>query len=724
MTTIKDIAKKAGVSHGTVSNVLNKRGNVSVKKIKMVEEAAHALGYNLNRKAHTLRSGTNHAVSLILPSLEQTEYVQFYEGVKKSLREQGYSVHLYITYDLPHYEEKILEEIAAERVTGVLAVSCLDDARTYYEKLHIPEDHVVFINRQVRNSRASVSFDFTEAGRDIAAYILDQGFESVGLFTGEEKHSNERSFTDVLARDLSFLPTRIERTTLQQAHSAAFSFFKDQSFDVLVTSSPNFADHLRKAHTFGSLHPMPALITLDPSTRGAGADTVSYLQNYQLLGKKTAGWLLDHVHDVKTMEPHVILSNKGFVDTEVTASTNGSDTIKLLTLPSPTTDALQKILPHFQKQTGIRVEVDVQSFDQMYEELMSKSQERDHDLIRLDMAWLPWLGEELFTPLQGLDGEIDDRLASLPKYLKRNYSEVNGQALVLPFDPSLQMLFYRKDLFEDPKIKRMFYETYKKQLTIPEDFESMNEIVHFFSRAAYSDSPIEYGTGMILGKPSIMALDFLARYYERGGRLVQENHLMLDPAKAEAALENYLETVKMAKPFLNQWWTEEVSSFARGEMAMIIGFINHASKISLSEVGPLVGSALPPGGSPILGGGVIGLSKQSRKTHAALTFLKWIHEDAVAEQITMLGGTTAKLEVCDNQTIHSLYPWLSNSYDTKFKGIREKQFKDGSYFNTKAVEEIIGTSLQRSLSQKHAVSDIIAEINAKLENYADTFVRS
>ena len=45
MATIKDIAKLAGVSHGTVSNVLNKRGNVSVEKIEAVYQAAKQMGY-------------------------------------------------------------------------------------------------------------------------------------------------------------------------------------------------------------------------------------------------------------------------------------------------------------------------------------------------------------------------------------------------------------------------------------------------------------------------------------------------------------------------------------------------------------------------------------------------------------------------------------------------------------------------------------------------------
>ena len=51
MPTIKDIAARAGVSHGAVSNVLNKRGNVSAEKIQLVEQAARELGYQLNAQA-------------------------------------------------------------------------------------------------------------------------------------------------------------------------------------------------------------------------------------------------------------------------------------------------------------------------------------------------------------------------------------------------------------------------------------------------------------------------------------------------------------------------------------------------------------------------------------------------------------------------------------------------------------------------------------------------
>lgn len=57
MPTIKDIAREAGVSHGTVSNVLNKTGKVSIEKIQLVEQAAKKLGYVPNTQAALFKTG-------------------------------------------------------------------------------------------------------------------------------------------------------------------------------------------------------------------------------------------------------------------------------------------------------------------------------------------------------------------------------------------------------------------------------------------------------------------------------------------------------------------------------------------------------------------------------------------------------------------------------------------------------------------------------------------
>lgn len=85
MPTIKDIALAAGVSHATVSNVLNKKGNVSSEKIRLVEEAAKALGYRIDEQASLLRKGVTRTVALILPDIQKAKYSDLYVGILNEL---------------------------------------------------------------------------------------------------------------------------------------------------------------------------------------------------------------------------------------------------------------------------------------------------------------------------------------------------------------------------------------------------------------------------------------------------------------------------------------------------------------------------------------------------------------------------------------------------------------------------------------------------------------
>lgn len=77
MPTIKDIAKLAGVSHGTVSNVLNGRGNVSVEKIEAVQRAAKEVGYQLNAQAQSLRASKSRGWRYYCQTLMRSSITSF-----------------------------------------------------------------------------------------------------------------------------------------------------------------------------------------------------------------------------------------------------------------------------------------------------------------------------------------------------------------------------------------------------------------------------------------------------------------------------------------------------------------------------------------------------------------------------------------------------------------------------------------------------------------------
>ena len=108
MPTIKDIAREAGVSHGTVSNVINGRGNVSVEKIQLVWQAAEKLGYKVNSKAQSLRQGQDRSIAVLLPSIEDRRWAAMYEVFQNEFIQHGYSVQLYSTRSMETAEKELL----------------------------------------------------------------------------------------------------------------------------------------------------------------------------------------------------------------------------------------------------------------------------------------------------------------------------------------------------------------------------------------------------------------------------------------------------------------------------------------------------------------------------------------------------------------------------------------------------------------------------------------
>ena len=121
MPTIKDIAREAGVSHGTVSNVINGRGNVSVEKIQLVWQAAEKLGYKVNSKAQSLRQGQDRSIAVLLPSIEDRRWAAMYEVFQNEFIRHGYSVQLYSTRSMETAEKELLAAALAERVSAVIS---------------------------------------------------------------------------------------------------------------------------------------------------------------------------------------------------------------------------------------------------------------------------------------------------------------------------------------------------------------------------------------------------------------------------------------------------------------------------------------------------------------------------------------------------------------------------------------------------------------------------
>ena len=166
MATINDIAKLAGVSHGTVSNVLNRKGNVSSKKIRLVENAAKKVGYQIDEQARSLRKGATSTIAIILPNISDTRFSQIYSGIIKSLEAYHYSAKLYVTGGKPYRELEIIQRIVAIRACAVIGISCLENPDKYYQIPALKDTKLLFLLRQgKRNQVPCFNFDYENAGK-------------------------------------------------------------------------------------------------------------------------------------------------------------------------------------------------------------------------------------------------------------------------------------------------------------------------------------------------------------------------------------------------------------------------------------------------------------------------------------------------------------------------------------------------------------------------------
>lgn len=218
--------------------------------------------------------------------------------------------------------------------------------------------------------------------------------------------------------------------------------------------------------------------------------------------------------------------------------------------------------------------------------------------------------------------ELPLLLDNFSEQIQQHFSQVNGTAWAIPFDASMQLLFYRRDLFEDATIKRMFYESTGKELTLPENFAQFDEIAAFFSQLHQPENRQRpMGTAVTLGSSGLIATEYLLRYYALGGRLVREGEpVQLDASLAAAALEEYLHQLSIAVNLPGEWWSDAVKQFERGNLAMLIMYLNLFNDVAHTTIAPTIGYAPVPGQLPQLGGGSIGMSRYSKKKNRLSSF--------------------------------------------------------------------------------------------------------
>lgn len=706
MPTIKDIAARAGVSHGTVSNVLNKKGNVSAEKIQLVQRIAKEMGYKMNVQAKQLRAGMARKVCVILPKIGLKSYNDMYTGIEQFLLHHDFDIEFSCTDNLEYNEEKAVKRALSSNPAAIVVVSSLVKNRGLFDS----DTRFIFAERKIENmpeKSICATFPFEKAGRDIALKCVCDGRQNVAVLCENTTCSNHKEFlggvTDIL-EDCSY-SYQIFPCDDHMWFNKAFDIINSkEEFDAVITMCWEDVEYLKTAYQYNQDKNLPAIYALTSKKTGLDLSLNRYELNYKRLGNRIGEYILklsDECDAQAEESSDILISPDGFYYDAARAGKKDKS-ISFLMIQNLTSKAIRMLLPAFTRETGIQVNMIEMSYDEQYKIAKSCQENSPYDLIRIDMAWMAELGDKIYGSLDETNPAVKWLNGQIIPGMSDNYSVVNGVQYAFPLDACIQMLFFRKDLFENELIKREFYEKYKRKLEIPNTFHEFNEVAGFFTKKWNGDSKTQYGATATYGRTFLASCDFLPRFREYRTSIFDKNgHVNILIPEMKEAIKSYLETCNNTSRESSQWWGESTKLFSEGKAAMHMVFSNYASEMLHnpdSKVVGRIGFGTVPGSQPLSGGGAVGISKYSQKYEECITFLKWLYHRNTAETITYLGGYICNCQVSKNLDIIELYPWLEGMEKSFELGWRIYESNQNHGFNEFLFEDILGKAIRSAAS--------------------------
>lgn len=193
--SVKDVAALAGVSVGTVSNVLNRPERVTSSTVLRVNDAIAKLGFVRNAAASQLRAGRSRSVGLVVLDSANPFFADLSRGAEDHAASLGISVLVGNSGEDPEREARYLDLFEEQRVRGVM-LSPVGDITTRLQRLRSRGIAAVLVDRHTRNADfSSVSVDDVAGGRLAAGHLAAQGRKDI-VFVGGPMHI--RQVTDRL----------------------------------------------------------------------------------------------------------------------------------------------------------------------------------------------------------------------------------------------------------------------------------------------------------------------------------------------------------------------------------------------------------------------------------------------------------------------------------------------------------------------------------------------
>lgn len=420
--------------------------------------------------------------------------------------------------------------------------------------------------------------------------------------------------------------------------------------------------------------------------------------------------------DAKT----IVKYGKELTNLDLDGTLHGQYAGQKITVPVMSGDfekAVSAAVPLFEELSGAEVVVESVPGEQFTDKLqLDLNNTHKYDVVLSPIANLhSFAMAEKVEPLEPLiesyAGESYDTGDFLTG-LFETYGYYDGKMVAIPYKPDVELLFYRKDLFEDEALKAAFAEKYATELKVPETNEEMLMVAEFFTKSKNPDSPVDYGysTNMMKGCTRLL-------FYNRGGDDINEN---LEPnMNNEAGLLAIDYMLKLQEYAPAEWmqmgWDEANQFFANGNAAMMEQWpgLWLTCQADGSAVKDKIGVAVAPGKTPVLGGWGAGVAAESQNKELAWKFIEFMTSkdgELLKIEYTMDPCRSSSYEIPGVMDSSELYEALMDS----FNYAKTLADVDVPYISSK-LNDVMETHIQQILEGSVSKEDGLAALEEEFK---------
>jgi len=310
--------------------------------------------------------------------------------------------------------------------------------------------------------------------------------------------------------------------------------------------------------------------------------------------------------------------------------------------------------PMWEKLTGIKVKVVEVATAEMFTKIMQdyRSGAGAYDALNVIPAWMPDLAQA--GALEPLDSYVQkygyaDELQKIAPTYRDNQMKVGDKIFGFPDDGDVFVMYYRKDIFGDPKLQEEFKAKAGRDLTVPKTWKEFDEVGQFLTDKL---APKTYGASFFRQPPYTMFM-FEERFRNEGGKFFDADTMKatINSDIGVKVLTEMRNENKFMPPGVEQFgFVENLAAFLQGTSAMTISWPPYGrwaagygtdqevlSWVPKSTIAGKVGYALPPGGHPELAAGfALSVASTSKNKDAAYLFIQWLNSEDISMQRVQL----------------------------------------------------------------------------------------